>query len=170
MKINYRVLSYNEKDHSMTVRYWTDEISEDELCNYFDEYGKIVYNANGHPVRTRGDVNLTFYDNPNPSDEDIINKIKTSGPISWLELMEKNKLSNVEYSLANVASFVGVSNNFDYISMEMQNEFKKQIQANLRTSIINTNDLVVEKAAKVTIRYIKTGIYDLRNTESYVIE
>lgn len=155
MKINYRVLSYNEKDHSMLIRYWTDVLSEDDLALIFDEYGKIVYDSNGYPIRTRSDVNVTFYDNPNPSNEDIINKIKASGSISWLQLMEKNRLSNTQYSLANVASFVGVSNSFD--------------TNDIPATQIPTPRNLKEDAAKIAIRYIKTGVYDLGNTDSYVI-
>jgi hypothetical protein len=154
MKINYRVLSYNEKDHSMTVRYWTDILSEDDLALIFDEYGKIVYNANGYPVRARTDVNLTFYNNPNPSEEDILNKIKKSSPFEWMKLLEQNKLSNTQYSLANVVSFVGVSNSFDHIET---------------TNNLSNNKIIFDKAAKVAIRYIQTGVYDLGNTDSYVI-
>jgi hypothetical protein len=159
MKINYRVLSYNEKDHSMLVRYWTDILSEDDLALIFDEYDKIVYNANGYPVRTRTDVNITFYDNTNPSDEDIINKIKASGPISWLELLEQNKLSNTQYSLANVASFVGISNSFNVVMSS---------NGSIATQII-TSKTLKEDAAKIAIRYIQTGVYDLGNTDTYVI-
>jgi hypothetical protein len=157
MKINYRVLSYNEKDHSMLIRYWTDVLSEDDLALMFDEYGKIIYNANGYPVRARTDINVTFYDNPNPSNEDIINKIKSSGPIGWLELMEKNKLANTEYALSNVANFVGISNSFNLVML-----------SNSNIDIPPRN--LKEEAAKIAIRYIQTGVYDLGNTNTYVIQ
>lgn len=159
MKINYRVLSYNEKDHSMTVRYWTDILSEDDLSVLFDEYGKIVYNANGYPVRTKTDVNITFYNNPSPSNEDILAQIERSAPSLWLYNIEQNKLSNTQYSLSNVVSFVGVSNSFNAI-----------LSFNSGSATQNTSPRSLkEQAAKIAIRYIQTGVYDLGNTDTYVI-
>jgi hypothetical protein len=163
MKINYRVLSYNEKDHSMSVRYWTDILSEDDLNALFDEYNNIVYNSNGYPVRTKTDMNITFYNNPNPSSNDIVNLIQKNVPTSWIYNLEQTKISNTEYSLANVASFVGVSNNF---------QVNTEIFSNASRSVSN-NEIqkeYMERAAKIAIRYIQTGVYDLGNTKSYVIQ
>jgi hypothetical protein len=162
MQINYRVLSYNEKDHSMTVRYWTDELSEEELNAFFDEYNNIVYNPDGYPVRTKTDMNITFYNNPNPSSNDIINIIEKSAPTLWLYNLEQNKISNTEYSLANVASFVGVSNSLQIDTSNLNNT-----STSLSDSEIQKMN--IERSAKIAIRYIKTGVYDLGNTESYVI-
>jgi len=159
MKINYRVLSYNEKDHSMSVRYWTDILSEDDLNALFDEYNNIVYNSNGYPVRTKTDMNITFYNNPNPSSNDIVNLIQKNAPTSWIYNLEQTKISNTEYSLANVASFVGVSSSFDYISNTISTT----------TNSETTPNKLKEQASKIAIRYIQTGVFDLGNTDSFII-
>lgn len=158
MKINYRVLSYSNEDHTMTVRYWTDIISEDDIASSFDEYNRIIYDLNGHPVRTRSDVNITFT-NPNPSAVEVMNKISISSPSMWLYNMEQNRLTNTQYSLENVAPFVGVSNSFNVM-----------LSSNGSVLTQNTSPRSLkEDAAKIAIRYIKTGVYDLGNTDTYVI-
>jgi len=162
MKINYRVLSYSNTDHTMTVRYWTDTITEDDLSSSFDEYNRIIYGLDGHPVRTRSDVNISFNNIPNPSINEIVNKISASSPTMWLYNMEQSRLSNTQYSLANVASFVGVSNSFNV----MLSSIGTILTPNTYTTSPRT---LKEDAAKIAIRYIKTGVYDLGNTETYVI-
>jgi len=162
MKINYRVLSYSNEDHTMTVRYWTDAITEDDIASSFDEYNRIVYGLDGYPVRTRSDVNISFNNTPNPSFNEIVNKISASSPTMWLYNMEQNRLSNAQYSLANVAFFVGVSNSFNV--MLSSNGTMNPLEFRARTP-----NSLKDEAAKIAIRYIQTGVYDLGNTETYVI-
>jgi hypothetical protein len=111
MKIYYRVLSVDEKNHSIAVRYFTDEFSEESLAISYDPYGELILNANGYPERCQTDYNITFYDLANPSEEQIIEKIKQTCPIQWFEVLLLSKTG--EYSLDNANALLNKSNYFN---------------------------------------------------------
>lgn len=113
MKINYRVLSVDEAEHTAVVRYWTDILTEESLATEFTPSGDIRMNSNGYPQKCRTDYNLNFYNTTNPSSNDIITIIKSSAPIKWLYIKEQIQLSNSEYNLSNVFSMINITNNFD---------------------------------------------------------
>lgn len=113
LKINYRVLGCDKENHSMLVRYWTDNITEEDLANRFDEYGKIIYSIEGYPSQTRTDVNISFFSNPNPSEQDIKKMIESGAPTFWLHNLEQIKSGNTAYCLANVESIVGATGSFN---------------------------------------------------------
>ena len=113
MKIYYRILSVNESDHTFTVRYWTDIISEIDMCGVFDSDGSPRLDDNGIPVRCRTDYNLCMFDNLNPTVEEIEQQIKLTCPISWFNLLEKTKTNPSGVSLSNVNPLIGITENFD---------------------------------------------------------
>lgn len=113
MKINYRVLSVDESEHTAVVRYWTDILTEESLATEFTPSGDIRMNPNGYPERCRTDYNLSFYNTTNPSTNDVITIIKSSAPTKWLYIKEQLNLSNSQYNLANISSMVNITSNFD---------------------------------------------------------
>ena len=113
MKINYRVLSVDETEHTAVVRYWTDILTEESLATEFTPSGDIRMNPNGYPQKCRTDYNLSFYNIADPSTNDAIIIIKSSAPTKWLYIKEQIELSNSQYSLANLSNLINVENNFE---------------------------------------------------------
>jgi len=98
LKYKFRILQFNKEEHSVIVRYYTDILTEEMLCNSFDEKGRILYHENGYPLSCRSDYNINIYDNLNPTEEEIIQLIKDSVPDKWLYLKEciiNNKTTNL---------------------------------------------------------------------------
>ncbi|NDB60115.1 hypothetical protein EB001_16940 [bacterium] len=113
MKINYRILSVDESEHTFVVRYWTDIITEESLATHFTFSGDIVMTPNGYPERCRTDYNLNFYNNSNPSTNDVITIIKSSAPVKLLYVKEQLQLSNTQYNMSNVYNLVNITNSFE---------------------------------------------------------
>ena len=90
MKINYRILDVNLPESSITVRYFTDTITEDDLANefeYINDIKTIKRTSEGHPTRCRTDYYLTVY-NKEATEQDIINLIESSAPVDWFKIQE----------------------------------------------------------------------------------
>lgn len=114
--ISYRVLSKNDKERSILVRYWNDVATENVLSTSIDVNGDVMLTPNGWPIHTRTDYNITFYET-DISSNSIIRRIKDSAPKKFLEIME-NKLTKTAEEIAeefsNVNSFIGITNSFEY--------------------------------------------------------
>lgn len=106
MKIHYRIISVDHKDHSMIVRYYTDLLTE-EMLAIDDQKTK-----EGYPVRCRTDYNITFWKHP-ATIEDIETQIKSSAPIQWF--MVKEHTHQNETALSHVEHLVGKANSFEHI-------------------------------------------------------
>ena len=89
MKISYKILSVNQNDASIVVRYFTDFLSEQELAG-------------------RTDYNLTLW-NLNMSENELHDYILTNAPMDWLQLKESviNKKINTQL-LSNIQKSIGV--------------------------------------------------------------
>lgn len=114
MKINYRILDYNEKEHSMIVRYFTDNITEVMLCSYTDANGDPVLTEGGWPVRCRSDYNMTFFDNKTPTTQDVQKLVERNAPALWLKLQEEIEDPVIEVSMEAVKPLVGKSDSFTF--------------------------------------------------------
>lgn len=110
----FRILEVNDKNHCMTVRYWTDKLSEDSLASHFDNNGKIIRDKKGNPVRCRTDFNITFYDHLNPSVEDIENEIRRNAPVRWLKLLEDIEDPYIKTSLENINKFMNENHELNF--------------------------------------------------------
>lgn len=113
MKINYRVLHVDEKQHSMVVRYWTDTISEDMLATEFEPNGKIRKTKYGYPTRCVTDYSLTFYDNLYPTDEEVSHYIMHNAPVNWLKLKEEVLDPNIKTDLESARKLLNQDLNFE---------------------------------------------------------
>jgi len=100
MQINYRVLSVDETESSMIVRYWTDELSEKELSVDPEE-------TNDTPTQCRTDYNLTVSDH-SKSEEALHEFILSCAPVGWFDVKHKVKDPNVDTSLPEAKKLVGV--------------------------------------------------------------
>lgn len=91
MPIKYRILSVDDNERSFVVRFFSDELSEEELASHFDRDGKPILGEDGKPVRCRTDINMTLY-NDEDIDEDKVKEMITRGaPRAWFELKTKAK-------------------------------------------------------------------------------
>jgi hypothetical protein len=84
VNIHYRVLSIDETECSLIVRYFTDELSEHDLR--MDPSSPDT----GSPERCRTDYNLTVWDQ-NISEQDLHDYIVRSAPHDWLKLKSTSK-------------------------------------------------------------------------------
>ena len=108
MKINYRILSVDPKENSIVVRYWTDLITEDSLCNYFDDYNEILRTEQGWPIRCRTDYNLSIW-KIDATQEEITQNIMAAAPVDWFKIQEQL----IDNQNNNLNDLVGVSDSFD---------------------------------------------------------
>lgn len=122
MDIKYRLLSKNDEDHSIIVRYWTNTISEESLSTDFDNQGNPILDETGHPVRCRTDYNFTLYNHNNPTEYEILDIIERGAPVSFLRLMETKKSDPSQLSLQNAIPLIGVDRTL-VIPDEQQNVF-----------------------------------------------
>lgn len=113
MRINYRVLDIEEHQHSMVVRYWTDKITEEMLASDFEPNGKIRKTKYGYPTRCITDYNLTFFDNLNPTEEEVNHYIKRNAPVVWLKLKEEVLNPNVQTDLGAVKKILNKDLDFE---------------------------------------------------------
>lgn len=111
MNIKYRILRVNEADHSFVVRYFTDTLTEDLLANYFDGEGNIIRDANGYPVACKTDTNITIFNNPTPSQNDIIQLVidHSSTIKDYLGILELRLQPNSIDTMANVKPLVNTT-------------------------------------------------------------
>ena len=79
IKFYYKIIEANEEEQSITVRYWTDFLSEEELAADNNR------NPDGTPVRCRTDYNFNIWDNTKTTEE-IEKMIVSSFPREWFLL------------------------------------------------------------------------------------
>ena len=99
INIKYKIISVDESEQSILVRYWTDFLSEEELA--IDDQK----NEDGTPVRCRTDFNFNIWENVN-TEEDLHNMISTHAPIDWFKLQYKVKNPNIDSSLPLVKNLL----------------------------------------------------------------
>lgn len=140
--ISYRVLNTNPKEKSLTVRYWTDIVTENSLATSIDVNGDIMLTPNGWPTRARTDFNLTIYDTE-ISEENVIRLIETSAPLLFFRNME-NILTNSEEETSQqfyaINTFIGITKSFS---------------VNTINTITSGNNQVINQVANKVINYIK---------------
>lgn len=91
MEIKLRILDLHPENHSVTIRYSSDKLSEDYLASEFDGKGKIRRRLDGTPTRCRTDSHLEIRKVPAPEGADLLDYIFEYAPPNreWFELQEK---------------------------------------------------------------------------------
>lgn len=117
MKLKYKIINVDEKEHSIMVRYYTDVITEDFLANMFDEHGQIVRNEDGSPKVCRTDSHFNIWQTPSPTHEELEKLIINAAPVEWLKLQESIKNPEVDTSLSSIKFKVGVETEFEPIEL-----------------------------------------------------
>jgi hypothetical protein len=105
MQIKYKFLSTTPAENAVLVRFYTDELSEEDLCGHFVD-GVPVRNEDGSITRCRSDFHITL-PQPAPSGADLEQYILARAPTDWLETMGKFKTGNTDPVLAAINSSVG---------------------------------------------------------------
>ena len=88
MKIKFRLLKIDPKEHSIYVRFYTDILTEEILANEFDINGNIIRDEKGHPIRCRTDFHINIWQTPSPTGEELEKFIISHAPVAWFKLQE----------------------------------------------------------------------------------
>jgi hypothetical protein len=102
MNIHYKIVEVWPNDHLIVARYWTDTVSEESLAS--DSNRK----EDGTPVRCRSDVAITL-PIPAPTGIELEKIILANAPRAWLETLEKVADPNIDTSLNDIQSLLGVT-------------------------------------------------------------
>jgi len=100
MEIKYKIIEANPKEHSITVRFYTDKVTEEMLVTSTSDNGEIL--------RCRTDYHLTMWDAPFPQGEELHDWILKNAPIQWFELQEKILDNHADVAISEeIHSLVG---------------------------------------------------------------
>jgi len=165
--ISYRVLSKNDEERSIIVRYWNDVATENVLSTSIDVNGDVMLTPNGWPIRTRTDYNITFYET-DISINSIIARIKDSAPKKFLQIME-NKLTKTAEEIAeefsNVNSFIGITNSFEYDDNVRYNQALSNVNTSFNT-IVNSVLNYIHYNPSLSLSNSNSSVY-INNDGSY---
>lgn len=114
MNVKFRIISKDENNHSIVVRYFTDILTEEILANSFDAAGNVIYDARGYPKNTRADYNYNLYGYDNPTENQIIDFVKDKTPWQWLQTQENIINPNVTTSLSGVNNILYTEQNYTF--------------------------------------------------------
>jgi hypothetical protein len=101
MNIHYKIVELWPDDHLMTVRYWTDMLTEEMLA------GDANRNSDGIPVRCRTDISINI-PIPVPSGEELDIFIKRNAPFAWLKMLEDVRDPKVDTDASHISSLLNV--------------------------------------------------------------
>lgn len=119
IKLHYRVVDVDEKEHSFTGRYWTDVLTEEFLAAR-NQYGHITFTEGGYPEICMTDFHYNFYDKEQPTKEDMEEIIRQSVNLPWLYMKEQLFLDNTDYTLSEIKQYVGSTGTMSVSNGEIQ--------------------------------------------------
>jgi hypothetical protein len=117
MEIKFRILDTHPDEHSITVRYYTDIVTEDYLAVSKNNDGSIIRTSEGYPVTCRTDYNLNIFQTPTPSKDEILQYIHRSAPVAWLEMHESILNPQIDTNLETLDDLKKVEQTFDTNSL-----------------------------------------------------
>jgi hypothetical protein len=138
MNIHYRVVEVWPENHSIVVRYWTDNVTEDYLKA--DDNRK----PDGSPWRCRSDVSLTF-PIPAPTGEELDKWIKKNAPVVFLETQEKVLDPYTDTTLSHISEGFGGSTSKEELKTIAESELKVAAEAIKGTTEKPLTDEEIEK-------------------------
>ena len=106
MNIKYKIISADETEHSIVVRFYTDVITEESLAIPNPDTGEIRA-ADGSFPHCRTDYNITLFDVPILTGDAFEEFIMHHAPNRWFELKEKIADASVDTSVTSMESMVG---------------------------------------------------------------
>ena len=108
MKIKYKILSIDTAEHTMVVRFYTDKMSEEDLCSHRKHDGSPMLTEDGTVANCRTDVNLAIWQYPAPGKEELEVYIMSHAPIAWFKHKEQISNPEVDTSMSSVLPLVGL--------------------------------------------------------------
>ncbi len=92
MNIKYRIIEVDPTEHSIVVRYYSDQLPELELISV------PGLKEDGTPIRCRTDVSLTL-PIPEPTEEELKTLILMNCPVGFFETQEKIRNNKIKTSM-----------------------------------------------------------------------
>jgi len=102
MNLYYKIVEVWPQDHLVVIRYWTDALSEEFLAS------NDIRKEDGTPERCRSDVSVTL-PIPAPEGEELEKLLVSYAPLGWLKTLESVHNPEVDTSLTQVQSLLGVA-------------------------------------------------------------
>ena len=114
MIIKYKIISKDEANHSMVVRYFSDTHDEDFFA--IDKFaGPIARNDDGSPVRCTTDYNLTMYQTPSLSGQALHDYITSVTPGAYLKLLDDIDNPEVDTNMTDIQTNIGKTFEVEYV-------------------------------------------------------
>ena len=118
MIIKYKIISKDEANHSMVVRYFSDTHGEDFFA--IDKFaGPIARNDDGTPVRCTTDYNLTMYQTPSLSGQALHDYIISCAPAAYLKLLDDVDNPEIDTTMADINANIGKTFEVEYVEPEV---------------------------------------------------
>lgn len=109
MKIKFKILEVHPDEHSVTVRYYTDILTEDSLASLHNSDGSIVRRSDGSPMRCRTDYHINIWEtNPTASIEKILEMLGKYAPVNWFKLKHDILNQSIDTSMTEVSNLINV--------------------------------------------------------------
>ena len=135
MNIHYRIIKVDPAAHGITVRYFTDNVTEIDLANSLNADGSAILNADGYPLSTRTDVMISVYQTPTPSNEEIDKLIMLNAPTEWLRLQEDIANADVDTKMRDTRKLTG---NAKVFTLDELDQLRQELSAKAKE--VNGNE------------------------------
>ena len=123
MIVYYKIVDVWPQDQTITVRYYTSNITEEELRSSAEN------RSDDTPVRCRTDTNISI-PYPRPTDSEFENLVKQCCPTKFLQTQEMIKNKKINTEITKYENMIGIMN---YFNTEKKNQVDPVIE-----NIINT--------------------------------
>jgi hypothetical protein len=118
MIIKYKIITKDEANHSMVVRYFSDTHNEDFFA--IDKFaGPIARNDDGSPVRCTTDYNFTMYQTPSLSGQALHDYIISVAPGDYLKLLDDIDNPEVDTNMTDIQTNIGKTFEVEYVEPEV---------------------------------------------------
>jgi hypothetical protein len=107
MQFKYKIIERHLDQHSVVIRYYTDNLSESHLCINYDSEGEPILNDDGTFQRCKYDLNIQLWEVPPITGEDLHARIVACAPVAQMELEEKVLNPEIDTSLTEIIPLIG---------------------------------------------------------------
>jgi len=103
--MKYKIVEVHPQQHSIVVRFYSDDVTEASLADQFGEFGEVLRG------RTDFNIDLPF---PAPKGEALKQLIIAASPAQWLQNQALILDPNIDTSLSDILPGVGVEQVVDW--------------------------------------------------------
>ena len=113
MHIKYKIIGFSTEEHTIVVRFYSDETTEEDLAVRDVDTGEIIRHSDtdGTIKNCRTDYNINLFQVPAPTGNDLEVFIARHAPKDWLEMLEKVKDPSIDTTLSTLHDMVGPERN-----------------------------------------------------------